>query len=131
MFDEDGITDLLDQPQALSTIDLPTLTGSQVPECTLNSTCSRAEFFASFNHRAPIHLPGTTPVYSNAAFQILSYALENITNRTFEASLNESILKATDLTSTSLSTPADSDNGVIPVNKQASGWARVFGDEAP
>ena len=121
----------MNQQQSIAASGLPPINDTQVSESTCNSTCGRAEFFASFTRRAPVFLPGTTPVYSNAAFQILSYALENITNRTFESILDEGILQAVNMTSSSLATPSDSSNGVIPTSEKASGWDASFGDEAP
>jgi CubicO group peptidase (beta-lactamase class C family) len=89
------------------------------------------EFFAEFTKRPPVYLPSTTPIYSNAAFQILGYAIENITNKPFESLLNETVFIPLNMTRSSLFTPSDSSNGVIPVNETASWWALDAGDEAP
>lgn len=89
------------------------------------------EFFAWFTKRPPVYLPSTTPLYSNAAYQLLSYALEKITNKTFEALLIDTIFTPLDMTRSSLTTAVDPSSGVIPVNETASGWATNGGDEAP
>jgi CubicO group peptidase (beta-lactamase class C family) len=75
--------------------------------------------------------PGQTPIFSNAAFQILSYVVESITGKPFEESLQEKVLDKLNLNHTSLSAPIDSVHGVIPVNETVSGWSHDFGDESP
>jgi CubicO group peptidase (beta-lactamase class C family) len=66
-----------------------------------------AEIFAGFTHRPPVYLPGTTPSFSNAGFQILAYALESMAGKSFEAMLNDTILQPLIMSQTSLSTPPD------------------------
>jgi CubicO group peptidase (beta-lactamase class C family) len=120
---------------------------SQIPACGFDPVCTRArkysskppptsltclqEFFSWFTKRPPVYLPSTTPVYSNAAYQLLGYALENITNKPFELLLKQSIFTPLNMTRTSLLNPVDPSSGVIPVNESASGWATDGGDEAP
>jgi len=93
-------------------------------------TCT-SEFFPWFTKRPPIYLASTTPVYSNAAYQLLGYALENITNKPFETLLNQSIFTPLNMTRSSLLAAVDSSVGVIPINETASGWTVDGGDEAP
>jgi CubicO group peptidase (beta-lactamase class C family) len=85
------------------------------------------EFFAGFTHRAPVYLPGTTPSFSNAGFQILAYALESMAGKSFDAMLNDSILQPLIIFQTFLSTPPDIKFGVIPGNK--SGWDTTYGED--
>ena len=75
-----------------------------------------------------MYLPGTTPSYSNAGFQILAYALEGITCKKFEDVLSDSILKPLNMNQTSLSTAPASNLGVIPGNSTASGWGTSYGE---
>jgi CubicO group peptidase (beta-lactamase class C family) len=89
------------------------------------------EFFDGLTHRPPVYRTATTPVYSNAAFQILAYALEAITGKKFETMLDESILRPLKMSETSLFAPTTQTNGVIPVNETASWWAINMGDLAP
>ena len=89
------------------------------------------EFFTDFIHRAPVFLPATTPIFSNAAFQILGYVLEAITNKPFRSMLENSILHPLNMTGTSLLAPSESADGVIPISESASGWAALLGDESP
>lgn len=76
-------------------------------------------------------MPGTSPVYSNDAFQILGYVVESITGKPFETTLSTKILEPLGINQTTLSTPKTSTSGVIPINKTASGWSSNYGDEAP
>jgi CubicO group peptidase (beta-lactamase class C family) len=92
---------------------------------------SGSEFFSWFTKRPPVYLPSTTPVYSNAAYQLLGYALENITNKNFESLLNKSIFTPLNMTRSSLLKSTDPSGGVIPMNETTSGWAIDAGDEAP
>jgi CubicO group peptidase (beta-lactamase class C family) len=110
---------------------LPPLNSSQIPPCSIDPTCTRAQFFAGFTKRPPVYLPGTTPVYSNAAFQILGYVLEAITNRTYASLLQDTVLTPLHMTSTSLAIPTNTTNAVIPVNETASQWAIDAGDLSP
>jgi CubicO group peptidase (beta-lactamase class C family) len=71
-----------------------------------------------------------TPIYSNAAIQILGYALEAITNSTYSSLLSKHILEPLKMTHSSFSKPADKD-GIIPFNATSSGWNLEAGDETP
>jgi len=87
------------------------------------------EFFEGFTLRAPVFLPGTTPSYSNAGFQILAYALEGIIGEKFEDILTDSILNPLHMNQTCLSTAPSSSLGVIPGNSTASGWGIAYGED--
>lgn len=69
-------------------------------------------------------------MFSNAAFQILSYALENITGRTFKSILADDIFRPLKMTSSSLSTPPTTSQAVVPGDETATGWSVDLGDEA-
>ncbi|KAJ3938704.1 uncharacterized protein N0V96_011436 [Colletotrichum fioriniae] len=44
--------------------------------CVLSKSCGRDEFIDNFGSQPPLFLPDTTPIISNAAFQLLALALE-------------------------------------------------------
>lgn len=67
-----------------------------------------------------------TPNYSNMAFQILAYAVENITGTPFPDLVTGQLLKPLNLTRTFLSHPVDDTNAVV-----YDGWDLDFGDESP
>ncbi|PGH01412.1 hypothetical protein AJ80_09012 [Polytolypa hystricis UAMH7299] len=128
---EYGVGDLSEQTDHLE-YGLPPLSASEVPGCNLDSLCGRAaEFFSHFSQQPPVALPGTTPIYSNAEFQILGYAIESITGKSFESVLQDHILGPLGMEKTSLSTPANSSSAVIPVDEETSGWSTQYGGEAP
>ena len=89
-------------------------------------------FFKGFLDRHPVFAPSTTPIYSNVAFQILAYALENMTNnKSFGSILSKKILKPLHMDGTSTSQPKNSSVGAIPGNTPRSGWDTDWGDETP
>lgn len=67
-----------------------------------------------------------TPIYSNMAFQILAYAVENITGQDFATLVDEELLKPLGLTRTFLSTVSNDTDAVI-----VDGWIADLGDEGP
>lgn len=71
-----------------------------------------------------------TPMYSNAAIQILSYALEAITNTTYSTLLSKHILDPLKMTHSSVTAP-QAKEGIIPFNESYSDWDLPAGDEAP
>jgi CubicO group peptidase (beta-lactamase class C family) len=95
------------------------------------SSCDRAEFLRLFNTRAPVFAPGSTPIFSNAGYIILAYALESITGQPFASLLNNSVLKPLKMTSTSLLEPASSEHGIIPSSPSSAKWYNPFAIEAP
>lgn len=64
-------------------------------------------------------LPSTTPAYSNAAFQILGYALESILDRHLEEILQSSVLGPLGMRDTTL-LPSTIVSGTIKSNLSAS-----------
>jgi CubicO group peptidase (beta-lactamase class C family) len=80
---------------------------------------------------SPAFAPATSPAYSNAAYEVLSFALEKITGKTFETMFEESIVDRLNLSSTSLGQPNTTSGGIIPVNETASEWNYNLGDGDP
>jgi CubicO group peptidase (beta-lactamase class C family) len=87
---------------------------------------SSIEYFQGFVHHHPVFLPHSTPIYSNTAFRLLSYALEAIVGDKFESVMEECVFKLLLLNHTSIRKPADS-FGVIPQGD--SMWSYDIGDE--
>jgi CubicO group peptidase (beta-lactamase class C family) len=88
-----------------------------------------AEYFKGLNRRHPVFLSQSTPVYSNTAFRILSYAMEVITGETYENIVMQSIVEPLGLAHTTVFKPQDNSAGVIPQGD--SSWEFNVGDEAP
>jgi CubicO group peptidase (beta-lactamase class C family) len=68
-----------------------------------------------------------TPTYSNAGFQLFTYALENITGRAFQDILNERVIQPLGLTNTYYQI-APASIGIIPTNVEDSYWYVDLGD---
>ncbi|KAF9737003.1 hypothetical protein PMIN06_004137 [Paraphaeosphaeria minitans] len=62
------------------------------------------KFLAYFGGRDAVFAPGSTPIFSNAAFIILAYALESITGHPYVALLDRSILRPLNLNQTTFLT---------------------------
>ncbi|KAK7420246.1 hypothetical protein QQX98_002901 [Neonectria punicea] len=115
---------------------LPSLKEEDVPICDLGfgrKACTRKEFFGGITNRKALPLTSTsnTPIYSNIAYQILAYALEAMTNKTFDESFSSSLLNPLGLNHTTLEAPKDDSNAVIPGNKTTSWWDLTLAGASP
>ncbi|KAH7207360.1 beta-lactamase/transpeptidase-like protein [Fusarium oxysporum] len=116
---------------------LPILNKKEKPHCSVSDPslrpCSRKEFFQGIT--APTFLPITstanTPVYSNVAYQILTYALEGMTRKPFKKSFQSSLLHPLSMKRTSLEAPGSKENAMIPENEQLSWWNVTTADGSP
>lgn len=88
------------------------------------------EFFTGLLQSHPIVPTSSTPVYSNAAFQILAYALETMTGQSYEELLQRDIIAPLGLNGTYYKTPSIS-LGVIPKDSGEYWWNFDLGDEGP
>lgn len=91
---------------------------------------SRLEFFQGLGTLYPQFAPWKTPAYSNIAFQILAYALENMTGRPFNESLYNNVMQPLDLQNTYYYR-ANESLGIIPRDVNKTGWLDYLGDESP
>jgi CubicO group peptidase (beta-lactamase class C family) len=71
-----------------------------------------------------------TATYSNVAYQLLAYALENITGKKYVAILNERVIKPLALNRTYYENPPDS-VGIIPGTEKETYWNVSLGDANP
>lgn len=101
------------------------------PDAALSFYCNRAEFFSNNLFRGPNSGPFATPVYANLPYQILSYALENITNTPFTDLFQSYLVDKHNLTSTSFTVPASSNASIIPVNATTSFYNVDFAESSP
>ncbi|KAK4463217.1 D-alanyl-D-alanine-carboxypeptidase/endopeptidase AmpH [Cladorrhinum samala] len=88
--------------------------------------CTRAEAMAGIISKPPVTDPYRTPIYSNMGFQLLAYAVENITGRPFPDLVRDQLLVPLNLTRTFLSNPGNDSNAVV-----VPGYDEDIGDEAP
>jgi CubicO group peptidase (beta-lactamase class C family) len=87
------------------------------------------EYFRGFVKRHPVFLPQSTPIYSNTAFRILSYAIEAISGDTYDNIVQKSIIEPLGLAYTTIRKPERNFAGVIPQGDSL--WDYDIGDEAP
>ncbi|KAI0851212.1 beta-lactamase/transpeptidase-like protein [Daldinia vernicosa] len=93
--------------------------------------CNRTEFFRDFGKRHPVYAPFTNPVYSNVASVILSYAVEAITNTTYDNYVKQSIFAPLSMTNTTIfKGPEKNAWGFIPVNETWFGVSFGYEDIA-
>lgn len=145
----DGVLDLTEKAPMLEQLGFPSLPKAQIPPCGVPNPCTRkgrsmvfpylnlfsltnalAEFFNGLLQSHPTVPTSSTPIYSNAAYQILAYALEAMTGQTYQDILEKDLLKPLNLTRTFYSTP-DISLGVIPSSGGQQYWNFAMGDETP
>lgn len=56
--------------------------------CKIDKTCNKDAFLSALIGKLPINLPDTTPLRSNAAFELLALAVESATGELFESTFN-------------------------------------------
>jgi CubicO group peptidase (beta-lactamase class C family) len=80
----------------------------------------------------PVTSAFNMPIYANPTFQILAYAIESMTNKSFAEVFRSTIVGPLNLNSTSLGTPAVTKcfNAIIPGDEIQSGWKLDPGDDA-
>ncbi|KAK2784471.1 hypothetical protein FQN53_008460 [Emmonsiellopsis sp. PD_33] len=126
----------------LTEVGFPELSKEEAVPCGATEACTRdlyeviadlfalKEFFSGLLKAHPTAATSTTPIYSNAAFQILGYVVEKISGKSYESVLSEDLIKPLKLSDTSFSKPDDK-VGVIPGDPLTSFWAIDAGDETP
>ncbi|KAK5656822.1 hypothetical protein OQA88_4370 [Cercophora sp. LCS_1] len=101
---------------------------TEFPPCGAN--CNRTQFFNGLGKLPPSLPPNSTPVYSDLGFTLLAWIAEKITGKDFKTILEEKVFKPLNLTHTFVTAPDDS-LGIIPGNRDATGWAGNLGEEWP
>lgn len=115
-------------------VGFPPLNASEIPQCGEWPLCNETEFWATLPGLPPIFPVDSTPAYSDLAYQILSYALENIVGKQWLDMLTESVLQPLGLNHTYYSQPDNATAqqvGAIPGNQVQAGWQDPLGDESP
>ncbi|RGP66569.1 beta-lactamase-like 1 [Fusarium longipes] len=116
---------------------LPILDKNAKPQCSISDPslrpCTRKEFFQGITGPTfvPITSTANTPVYSNVAFQILAYALEGMTRKSFKESFQSCLLGPLSMSRTGLEAPKSKHNAIIPENEQLSWWNVTTADGSP
>jgi len=114
-------------PEALYTqlTPIPDLPASEdIPEnakglnCTTYSflACTRETYLNSILSTHPVYAPYHQPIYSDMAYSLLAFALENITGTPFSTIFENALVEPLNLSSTSYNAPKDLSNSIIPIN---------------
>ncbi|KAI9826781.1 MAG: hypothetical protein M1819_007252 [Sarea resinae] len=126
-----GVEDVLNTPgSGPLAASWPPVNTNETLSCP-SSQCTREEWFKGFLDDAPVFAPFYAPAYSNNAYKLLAYALENVTGSTFESLFEDKLVKPLNLTRTSYAKPSNDSWGVIPGNATTSMWYVDIGDDAP
>ncbi|KAH8732061.1 beta-lactamase/transpeptidase-like protein [Phaeosphaeriaceae sp. PMI808] len=94
------------------------------------SGLGRDYFFKGLDIMYPSYAPWQTATYSNVAYQLLAYALENITGKKFKDILTDRIIKPLGLNRTYYEDAPES-VGVIPGTVKETYWSVNLGDANP
>lgn len=78
----------------------------------------------------PSYPPWQTATYSNVGYQLLAYALENISGKPFKQILNERVFNPLDLRRTYYE-DAPASVGIIPGTLKDMYWNVSLGDASP
>ncbi|KAF5611204.1 beta-lactamase 2 [Fusarium subglutinans] len=93
--------------------------------------CNRTAFFDAIRTRHPSEAAFSTPIYSNIGYQIMAYALENITGTAYPDILSRQLIFPLGLNSTSYAKPANTDMSIIPDSPSSSWYDVDTRDEGP
>ncbi|KAK4224645.1 beta-lactamase-like protein sdnR [Podospora fimiseda] len=107
---------------------LPPLNDTEIVRCGSNGyrPCTREEAFTKLLTKPTVIPPYQGAIYSNVAFQLLAYAVENITGEFFSSIVESELLTPLNLTRTFLTQPTNDTNAVI-----VDGWDLDIGEEGP
>jgi CubicO group peptidase (beta-lactamase class C family) len=87
--------------------------------------CDRESFFTNLFAQHPVVPAEASPVYSNIAYLLLAYAVENMTETLFSQVMHESLLSPLSMDSTYYPlAPESLENAVIPINDSLA-WFTV------
>ncbi|KAI4701756.1 hypothetical protein J4E89_010600 [Alternaria sp. Ai002NY15] len=100
----------------------PDVSREGLPNCdeyspNYETPCTAKDMFRQLKKFAPLFAPNQESSYSNVAFELLGLVLSRVTNQTYETYIDEAIFKPLNMSTSTLSKPADS-AGVIPAGPQ-------------
>ncbi|KAF6825860.1 beta-lactamase family protein [Colletotrichum musicola] len=109
----------------------PPLDDTSFPPCgvaRLNDACTKDELLAGMLVSNPTTLPMSRPAYSNIAFSLFIFAVEQATGKNYTQLIRELISEPLGLRNT-FPSPGDTQNAVIP--PVANSWGSDYGINAP
>ncbi|CAJ2501454.1 Uu.00g043070.m01.CDS01 [Anthostomella pinea] len=110
---------------------LPHLPASTFPPCGWNYTdaCVEQRYLSGYTAEHPIYAPFTTHIYSNGGFELLEFALENITGISMADMVQKDLFGKLGMTHSSYNVPSNLSNAVMPLGAIKSGFVAKLGDE--
>lgn len=109
---------------------LPAVRNGTGPTCSgLPGTkkCTASDIIDTIHRKAPVELPGATPLYSNIGYALLAMVVEAATGKTFDQVAEKEIFKVANMTSTSFNGPVESFSKLGFVPKGESTWNVTLG----
>ncbi|KAI3316858.1 beta-lactamase/transpeptidase-like protein [Xylariaceae sp. AK1471] len=100
------------------------------PFCGEVISCSRSQIFTGLGNVPPSFAPSQTPGYSNLGYQLIAYALEDITKKRFADMIQTDIIRKLGLNHTYYSQVPPNELGVIPPGNEF-GWNFSLGESSP
>ncbi|KAL5041611.1 hypothetical protein BDW71DRAFT_211992 [Aspergillus fruticulosus] len=125
-----GLGDHSATPDLMERLGYPPLEEEEAPECGLQPTCHRDQFFKGMMSRHPVVPVSSTPIYSNDAFVLLGYILEALTGQSYDELVEGRLIERLNLTRSSSSKPAD-ELGIIPGLPNVTIWDVDLGNIIP
>ena len=114
------------QGMPVTDLGLPPVPSIPLQQCE-NQPCTRAESIRAFLQEPPIDPVWATPHYSNGGYQLLTYALEAITNRSISDMIAKDVFDPLCMDHSSYALE-EGTKGIIPGNTSISQWALPLGD---
>lgn len=130
----DGFSEFYFLKDYFEVLGLPHLEASDYADCSiigLNAECTTQQFLQGMRdgsyYVAP---PYARPVYSNAAFRIISHALEAATGKNYSVLIRELVTGPLGMTNTLATTPPNGDEGAV-IPPVENNWGGDYGANVP
>ncbi|KAK5137383.1 hypothetical protein LTR08_008961 [Meristemomyces frigidus] len=120
-------------PMPVEVYGLPPVPESDFPICgdTYTDACLKNPYLQGLTAEHPVYSPFTSPVYSNGAYELLMFAFENITGKSFETTLETKLFDKLNMTKSSYNVPTNISDAVLPRGPELSGFVAELGNEIP
>ncbi len=92
-----------------------------------NTKIGCLEYFSGLIQRHPVFPSYSKAMYSNAAYRILAYVLEEITGKSYDEVVTNDVFQPLGMKHSSSLPPSRKGAGVIPDGD--AGFSRIYGDE--
>ncbi|PVH98034.1 beta-lactamase family protein [Periconia macrospinosa] len=130
---DDLLNSQMDSTWKPEDLGLPPISRDGLLECDEYSQdfkipCTDDDLIDTIKNYDPIFQPNQQSTYSNIAFELLGLVIEKVSNKTYEAYIDDAIFKPLGMSKSTLSKPQDS-AGVIPIGENF--WDVDLGIQKP